>query len=759
MKKKPVEISVIVPVYNVEEYLSKCVDSLLNQLDIHLEILLIDDGSTDHSGVIADQYAHQNSCIQVIHQENGGLSAARNAGLELAQGEYIAFVDSDDWIQEGSLKLLYNTATKYQADVVMGNLQNYHQDGSNKNPFNTFPEKLLYSLLTGKEGFSELIKSGAYRPMVWNYIYRLDYIKHLQIRFEEGIIHEDELWTPLVLCQASRMVITDVKFYYYRQRNGSITNISNSIKRLNSLLCVANHLMEFSNRFKFTDDGALKNWLYVNIFRIYANAFSLISKVKDSSYKLPEHQLARYWRDAREMMPEAQKICRNYFYKAEAELKKYTDWLTSDWVAFVASQIGSEKKLMLIYNTMRERELSLFVEDIPKDWIITTDRRYFHQADVVVFYLPDLSNELEEDLEKSVGQIWVAWYLESVKSNELLNQKELRELFDLCKCYQQGQIANDQHLTRLCRQIYNNKKTHYIIHSLKPLLSVVMPVYNGQLYIEQAVESVLQQTMNDFELIIVDDASTDDTFSLINSYHDNRIKIYSNKNNLGNYPSRNLGMRNAVGKYIAVMDADDICVNYRFEKQIQFLDANSEIGIAGSAVRFSTGGDMFSSSNTDFLKILFFQENNISHPSLMFRKEMFEKHQLQYDEYYRYSADYDLLVRAFGYFYVTCMKEVLLIYRVHPRQISSEHKNSQWNYANQIRIHQLHHLHIQPVNDEIEIHLSLLQKKQAVKPYTAEDYHKWSEKLILQNNTLNYFHPSIFSDYIRNLSNRITQQY
>jgi hypothetical protein len=180
----------------------------------------------------------------------------------------------------------------------------------------------------------------------------------------------------MYLCQAQSMVITDVDFYYYRQRDGSITNSSNLIKRLNSLFCVANRLMEFSKRFNFTDDGELKNWLYVNIFRIYANAFSLLYKVKNSTYQLPELQLTCYWRDAWEMIPEPQKICRNYFHKAETGLKKYTDWLTSDWVASIASQIGSGKKLMLLYNTIREHDLSLIVEDVPNDWIITTDRRY-----------------------------------------------------------------------------------------------------------------------------------------------------------------------------------------------------------------------------------------------------------------------------------------------------------------------------------------------------------------------------------------------
>ena len=191
--------------------------------------------------------------------------------------------------------------------------------------------------------------------------------------------------------------------------------------------------------------------------------------------------------------------------------------------------------------------------------------------------------------------------------------------------------------------------------------------------------------MDDFELIIIDDASTDDTVSIINSYRDKRIKLYRNKHNLGNYPSRNLGMRNAVGKYIAVMDADDVCMTERFEKQVQFMEVNREIGIAASAVRLSTGKEISLPSETAILKVLFFQENYLKHPSLIFRKQLFEKHHLHYDERYRYSADYDLLVRAFRHFPVTAMQDILLTYRIPPPAPSEAgHKthNSQLSILN-----------------------------------------------------------------------------
>ena len=113
-------ISVIVPVYNVEKYLGKCVDSILAQTYENLEIILVEDGTKDNSGAICDAYAAKDSRIRVIHKENGGLSSARNAGMDIARGEYFGFVDSDDWIEPKMYETLLNLAEKYHADLVCG---------------------------------------------------------------------------------------------------------------------------------------------------------------------------------------------------------------------------------------------------------------------------------------------------------------------------------------------------------------------------------------------------------------------------------------------------------------------------------------------------------------------------------------------------------------------------------------------------------------------------------------------------------------
>lgn len=167
-----IDISIIIPIYNVEKYLTVCIDSLMNQGDLRMEIILVNDGSTDLSGEIADEYAKKEERIKVIHQENGGASAARNVGLDIATGKYIAFLDSDDWIKDESLSLLYDEAVKYHADVVMGNMWLCHQDGSMDKPFKCISNGSIKELLSGKEGFIELVKTCFYLPTPVRYILR-----------------------------------------------------------------------------------------------------------------------------------------------------------------------------------------------------------------------------------------------------------------------------------------------------------------------------------------------------------------------------------------------------------------------------------------------------------------------------------------------------------------------------------------------------------------------------------------------------------
>ena len=469
--KKRIDLSVIVPVYNVEAYLPECIDSLLQQHDICLEIILIDDGSTDQSGTIVDQYAGKDKRIKVIHQQNGGASAARNAGLDIAQGEYIVFIDSDDWVKENSLCKLYHEAIRYQADMVMGSITCHEPNRLSKGLCKPVPKELLYIPFDGKEGFIHLAKAGVYTFMVC-ICYRSIFLKKIQARFEEGIMYEDELWTPAVLCQAAKLVITDIEFYYYRQNEESVMHTTSLFRRLDSLFRVTDRLIAFADNYDFSGkDRELKSRLYVNIFKLYARTFDLLACVKDTSYTLPDYHLDRFWRDCREMTLEPQKICKRYFHHAEKELKKYTDWVVSGWVASIASQMNAGQKLMLIYNVLPDEDLTLKVEDVPTGWLITTDRRYLQQADAVVFHLPSLYQVCENDLDKQEGQVWISWYLESEKEDSWVENPEI-DVFDHWICYRQDESQQEHPLVRLCRKLAgdetdnNNKRIALTVDDL-----------------------------------------------------------------------------------------------------------------------------------------------------------------------------------------------------------------------------------------------------------------------------------------------------
>ena len=312
-------------------------------------------------------------------------------------------------------------------------------------------------LLSGKESFIELFKTCFYLPMPFKYIYNRKYLHKIQARFEEGIMHEDELWCPIVLCQAERMVITNIEFYYYRQNEESVMHTTSLARRLKSLFQVTEGLIKFSDQFVSSKTSVdLRSWWYVNILRLYSKAFTLLPNIKDSSYIVHKHYLDRFWRDCGQMIPESIQRCRNYYYKAEAGLKEYTDWRVSDWVAGVDCQIKAGKKVMLVFNTINGEDLQLKIEDVPVDWVITTDRKYFQQATIVVFHLPTLHYELENDQDKLEGQTWVSWHLESEKDDPGINDPEISELFDLLISDPQDSEGEQHPLLRLCRNYVNN---------------------------------------------------------------------------------------------------------------------------------------------------------------------------------------------------------------------------------------------------------------------------------------------------------------
>lgn len=211
-------VSVIVPVYNVEEYLEECVDSLLNQSYKNIEILLIDDGSTDSSGAICDEYAKKNDCVSAYHKKNGGLSDARNYGLERINGEYVSFVDSDDYVDSDFILELINACKSYNTNIscVRWKPTEECEKVDIKVTGNT-------TVLDSEIVLMEMIGPIKYgiTVSVWDRLYRRELIDGM--KFPVGKCYEDILFSTKAIIKASKIVYIDKELYNYRVRKGSIT--------------------------------------------------------------------------------------------------------------------------------------------------------------------------------------------------------------------------------------------------------------------------------------------------------------------------------------------------------------------------------------------------------------------------------------------------------------------------------------------------------------------------------------------------------
>ena len=237
-------ISVIVPVYNVDRYLVRCVDSIINQTYKNLEIILVDDGSTDKSPQICDSYLQKDTRIRVVHKQNGGLSSARNAGLDTATGEYIAFVDSDDYILPEMYEVLFRLIDENNADMAVSSYQKVDEAGIPLQSKNTNGKD---EVLSGDEVLSIGMKD--IDMMACSKLYKSSIFDDIDdIRFPEGRLHEDEFTTHHILSKCSRIVSTSARMYMYTQRAGSIMGTAEEsfiVKRLDDAVYA------FKDRYNF----------------------------------------------------------------------------------------------------------------------------------------------------------------------------------------------------------------------------------------------------------------------------------------------------------------------------------------------------------------------------------------------------------------------------------------------------------------------------------------------------------------------------
>lgn len=258
------KISVIVPIYKVENYLDRCVQSILNQTYQNLEIILVDDGSPDRCPAMCDAYAQKDSRVKVIHKQNGGLSDARNAGIDIADGDYLGFVDSDDYIHKDMYAQLMKSCMEYDCDIAVCAIEKFSGRALGK-----LQDRTEAELYEKDEIFNALLKVHDVEMIVaWNKLYKKD--TFAGVRYPVGKIHEDEFTTYKALGKCRKVVYINQPLYFYLQREDSIMGKGFSARSLDRLEALKERQIFFDTQSEYIQNMGLYNlqfWILLYLYQ------------------------------------------------------------------------------------------------------------------------------------------------------------------------------------------------------------------------------------------------------------------------------------------------------------------------------------------------------------------------------------------------------------------------------------------------------------------------------------------------------------
>ena len=293
------KVSVVVPVYNVEKYIYKCVDSIVGQTMKDIEIILVDDGTKDQCGKICDEYAKYDSRIKVIHKENGGLSDTRNAGMRMVKSKYVLFVDSDDYIKEDMIETLYMNAEKYDVDFAACGVYNVYTNGS-------IPQcdKNLEFCCDNVTAYGHILVGQILPGTICNKLIKTEIAKH--ILFPVGKIYEDAFYTTKLMQKVKKVHITTEPMYYYYHREGSITTTPYKEKDMDVIRAYNESMKVVKNKFPEIEEQAM--------FRLQWAHFTVLDRMLSlKGY----NQIKEYRQVVSFLKKNALSIVRSkYFYKS-----------------------------------------------------------------------------------------------------------------------------------------------------------------------------------------------------------------------------------------------------------------------------------------------------------------------------------------------------------------------------------------------------------------------------------------------------------
>jgi glycosyltransferase involved in cell wall biosynthesis len=267
------KVSIIVPVYKVEAYLQKCVDSILAQTFTDFELILVDDGSPDQSGEICDEYEKMDGRVTVIHKKNGGQGSARNIGLDRSRGEYIGFVDSDDWIEPDMFELLYDSCIQNKCDIAICSYQIHYK---HKTIINGPHQQTIHDR---NQAMKALLEDELYNEVVWSKLFKRTLLE--EIRFTEGIMYEDTAFSYKVIHKSGKVCYVGEPKYHYMKRDNSTMDRARKNKSIDAVL-----IYEEMNKFISQHYSELNNLVSLKLANSAMQVLNTIAcSEKFSSYK------------------------------------------------------------------------------------------------------------------------------------------------------------------------------------------------------------------------------------------------------------------------------------------------------------------------------------------------------------------------------------------------------------------------------------------------------------------------------------------
>lgn len=610
-------VSVVVPVYNVEMYLKECLDSLINQTFKDIEIICVNDGSTDNSLNILNEYASRDERIKVFSKENSGPGSTRNYGIDNAQGEYLLFVDSDDWLDLDAIKILYETSKSQDLDLLIflaedyDDLQDkfYEEDYYNNSLLpNSFDETVFNHRDIQKYLFSIAV-------VPYNKLYRRSILEKYHIRFPENIFFEDNPFHYEVLLSSRKMSILRKHFVMRRRREDSIT--SDIDKKFLDVIEISNMVPDVFRKHNLFNEYVVQivdfKLRYVSMW------YDLIEeKFKPQYWELMHDDFLRIYNDKQQHNLFLNNLVDKYreFYLAALESNSYQELdmlLLSNQLDLKKknhmNQIDKEKRR--IYN--RSRVLDSMEEDLlnknaklvgeikrveSKEKILDIKNdnieRYFAEKKA---YYDARERELVErqaDFEKLIleknalfdeKQASFESYVEEKEAYLDKREKELadkqsefenlilkrqKELIEKEKQLSEREIRFNENMSRKNDMLYlkemelleiasnpsSNSRQNFA--NVGPKISIVIAAYDAEKCLKRCLESVSNQTLRNIEVVCVDCGSIDDSLKILNDYSklDSRVKVHA-QNNLNIAEAKRYGFEKSSGEYVMFLDASD----------------------------------------------------------------------------------------------------------------------------------------------------------------------------------------------------------